>query len=356
MPGIDFDGLRRQFLREAEQFLDERRDDPGAARPSVFVGGKLTLDAEIRIDMPFAEWLAALRASGEKVRHRWSVARRGLGGFPAHAARTARAKGLPVVLGAALPRRWPRALQGFLDLPGVRPGPAPAYAGPMPHTLVLVFADGTHRLLIDPGPETPPAALLPPAGCDVVLVNPGGAAGRRPLLSFFRRLADREPRPVVGLVGRDDWAPEDWEALAGSGAHVFLNRRELEDSLGAGPGADPARLLARLRPWAGGCTVTLTLGADGALVLGGDGELVHVPAAQVEARRLCGAGDVFCTTALLALARNHPRGHAALLAAMEAARWVSGRPPATSLAELDDEVRRRPEMTARPVPFPAQAA
>jgi hypothetical protein len=92
------------------------------------------------------------------------------------------------------------------------------------------------------------------------------------------------------------------------------------------------------------------------MILNWTSQLTHVAGAAVPAKRLSGPGDTYCTTAALALALGHRCGHAALLAAMDAGRWVSGRPPAASLAELEEEVRRRPEMTERHLPIPAVAA
>src|SRR5262249_46150851 len=152
----------------------------------------------------------------------------GIGGFPAHAARDARAKGMAVTLGVALPRKRPRLLQEFLDRHDLRTDPAHALNRPMPRTLLMVFRDGARLLPVDGGPETPPAALVPPRDFDVLLINPGAAAQRRPLLAFLRRLAAERPHTAIGIVARDDWAAEDWHRLQGSGCHVFLNRSELE--------------------------------------------------------------------------------------------------------------------------------
>src|SRR5439155_11925526 len=102
-------------------------------------------------------------------------------------------------------------------------------------------------------------------------------------------------------------------------------------------------------------TVTVTFGEQGAILLDRGPFLIHVPAVNVEASRLTGAGDICASTAALAEALGKSAEDAALLAAVDAGRWVSGRAPASSLAELEDELRRRPEMSARFIPFPAVA-
>ena len=367
--------LGRDLIRDTDQFVNANLDNPDAAWPvrgpapnlspdnesklpglSGFAGGDLYLECEIHIGLTFAEWLAALQTGGEKFNQHWTPTRLGIGGFPAHAARTAHAKGRSVTLGVALPRKRPRLLQEFLDRHALRTDSTHTYGGPMPRTLRLVFADGTHRFLVDAGPETPAVALVAPQDCDVVLINPGAPARRRPLLSFLRRLAAQAPNTTIGIIARDDWEPQDWHLLQGSGCHVFLNRRELEGSLGVGPNTDPMHLLTRLRSLVSEYTVTTTLGAQGAMILNWTSHLTQVSAAGVTAKRLHGAGDTYSTTALLATALGHRFGHAALLAALDAARWVSGHAPTASLAELEEELRRRPEMTERHLPFPVEAA
>jgi sugar/nucleoside kinase (ribokinase family) len=173
---------------------------------------------------------------------------------------------------------------------------------------------------------------------------------------FLRRLTDEAEHTAVGIVAREDWTTHDWQLVQGSGWHVFLNQRELAAGLGAPGDAEAAHLLSRLRSLGDGFRVTATLGAVGAMLLGPGPHLTHVPAPAVTAARLGGDGDVYCTTMMQATALGRPPGVAAALAAMDAARWVSGRSPAATLAELEEEVRRRPEMTERIVPFPGRAA
>src|SRR5262245_57700858 len=234
--------LGEQFRRDVEQYINANLDNPDAAWPvsrpdpaphpagdgtpeandlSVFAGGNLYLEYEVHIELTLAEWLAAMQAGSEKVRHGWTFAHAGIGGFPAHAARNARAKGMAVTLGVALPRKRPRLLQEFLDRHNLRIDPAHAHDGQMPHKLTFVFHDGIHRLLVDGGPETPPAALVPPRDFDVILISPGAPARRRPLNSFLRRLAAERPHATIGIVARDDWAAQDWHLLQGSRCHVF---------------------------------------------------------------------------------------------------------------------------------------
>ncbi|NHC43790.1 ribokinase [Motilibacter aurantiacus] len=64
---------------------------------------------------------------------------------------------------------------------------------------------------------------------------------------------------------------------------------------------DEALAAARLLP---GLDVVVTLGGDGALVVGRDGSAQHVPAAAVDAVDTVGAGDAFCAGLADALARG----------------------------------------------------
>lgn len=82
---------------------------------------------------------------------------------------------------------------------------------------------------------------------------------------------------------------------------VVLNREVAREVLGPGVGGGTGELVRRL-PDLGrgaGAEIVLTLGADGAALLGGGGEPLHAPAPAVLPRDTTGAGDTF-TGAFLA--------------------------------------------------------
>jgi len=364
--------LGQKFLRDAEQFINVNLDTPEAAWPvsgpsplaagdtvceakglTVFIDGPLHVETEVHFAQPFTGWLAELLAGQEKVCHRGRVVRCGIGGFAANAARTAHAKGAAVTLGTLLPRNRPRLLEEFLET-GIRIRPGALSDGPLPHTFRLVFKDGITRYLGDAGPEREPAAFAAPRNCDVLLVGTGGPAWRRPLLSFLASFASKCPQSAIGIIGHGGWERQDWRLLQGSGCHVFLGGRELEAGFSA-PKADPIHLMTRLRTLACEYNVTATRGAEGAMILNGSTYLLQVSAAKVQPRRLSGARATYAATAMLGRALGHRCGHAARLAAMDAARWVAGQWPASSLAVLEQEAGRHPELVEYVFPFPGEA-
>ena len=67
---------------------------------------------------------------------------------------------------------------------------------------------------------------------DVMLINPGGRDSRRPLLEELHARAGTDRRKTtVGLVGRGDWASEDWDLANAVGIRTYLNEQELADSV-----------------------------------------------------------------------------------------------------------------------------
>ncbi len=120
--------------------------------------------------------------------------------------------------------------------------------------------------------------------------------------------APAEPLPVELLVDVDVLVPNRTELAVLAGVDEPEDIREV------------VAAIARL-PFTG--AVVVTLGGDGALLVGG-GEVVHVEAPRVEAVDTTGAGDTFCGALAESLARGLPIGDAARWAVAAGAFAVTG--------------------------------
>ncbi len=101
---------------------------------------------------------------------------------------------------------------------------------------------------------------------------------------------------------------------------VVVNRGEGEALTGA---TEPAAILAGLRAL-GAAAAIVTLGADGAAVLGpGDDAPAFVPAAPVEGVDASGAGDVFCGVVVGVLSAGRPLAEAVRIGAAAASLSVT---------------------------------
>jgi sugar/nucleoside kinase (ribokinase family) len=325
---------------------------------TVYVQGVFSLDRSVFIDDTLPDFLTAVRRHPGNLRLRWAFNGSEVGGFPAQAIRTARAKGARVTVGAIVPARLPREFDRFFAEQRVdsrylrRVG-----QGPVPQRLKLHFADGSHLLIVDSGSSTHDVPL-PEAHFDVLLIHPGGRDTRSPLLKQLHTYAETSRRKItVGLMGCGDWTGEDWELVRDTGIRVYLNRQELTQAV-----VDPAcrisdqtaeESLTFLRRTAGGSVVvTVTLGKQGSMVMNHVPFLTRVSAAQVPVRNLVGAGDSLMATATVSAACGASDGRSGLRGNMEAARHVAGQPPAGSLEELDREIAQHPEMVERQIALP----
>ena len=122
---------------------------------SVYVQGVFYLDRSVYIDATLMDFLAALALNPEKLPYRWAFNGCEVGGFPAQAIRTARAKGASVVVGSILPARVPPKFERFFEEQRVQTQYLHRIAsGPVPQTLKLHFADGQHLLIVYKGSGT----------------------------------------------------------------------------------------------------------------------------------------------------------------------------------------------------------
>jgi rfaE bifunctional protein nucleotidyltransferase chain/domain len=98
---------------------------------------------------------------------------------------------------------------------------------------------------------------------------------------------------------------------------------------GDGPAATAARARALAERW-GAVNVCVTLGADGALVVGGSGAPLAVPVERAERGDPCGAGDAFAAALAGALADGALPSEGVRRACAAAAAWVAGPHEATA--------------------------
>lgn len=313
-----------------------------ATAMTAYVQGALVLDVLYRVHTTLAEFLAAASRGNEKLRFRWEEQGRALGGMPAHAIRCLGPKVSRVFLGAALPDAAPPEVSEWIKNYDVDTQYVLRSREPLSQSLKLSFDDRQHLLLVDSAPSA--YDVVPPAKAfDVMLVNPGSGEARRKILRRLQAVRSMQrAHGRIGVIARGDWRAADLRLLRGTGVHLFLNKVEMNQIAEAWGGADhrPGSNLKRLGKMVGDpALVTVTFGADGSVSWANQSPLVHVAAPKVAAICLVGAGDSFAATTCLSAAAGAPLGRACLLGHLDAARVVSGRPPAGSLRELDDEVK-----------------
>lgn len=192
---------------------------------------------------------------------------------------------------------------------------------------IRLRAEGQSLLRLDrggpPGPVGPPpmelAGELARAGA-VLVADYGRGVTARPEL---RAQLEATRRPLV-------WDPHPRSGAPVPGATVATpNRAELVAFSGGGPLETTASVVARARQlrrrWRA-AALAVTLGAEGAVVVGGDGPPLWAPAPPVTAVDVCGAGDRFAAGCAVHLADGAVPSEAVVAAVGEAAAWVAGDP------------------------------
>lgn len=158
---------------------------------------------------------------------------------------------------------------------------------------------------------------------DVVVVSDygRGMSAYDPLRHELQRLAPR--RPIV-------WDPHPRGARAVSGARLLTPNANEAQRLGdARPDDRGLRSLAAhvehgralSRAWRA-AAVAVTLGADGAVLIQGDGPPLMVPTGEPAGGDACGAGDMFAVSAALALGKGALTSEAVTTAVESASAFV----------------------------------
>jgi rfaE bifunctional protein nucleotidyltransferase chain/domain/rfaE bifunctional protein kinase chain/domain len=165
------------------------------------------------------------------------------------------------------------------------------------------------------------------------------------LVSDYGRGVTDDPALRTALAGLPAEIPVVWDphprgAEPVDGVLVVTpNRAEAAGFAGAPDvHADRTAIVRRARALAErwrAVNVCVTLGADGALLVGGGGPPLAVPAARVERGDPCGAGDAFAVALAVALADGALPSEAVRRAAESAAAWVAG-PHDPSVPEAGD--------------------
>lgn len=201
--------------------------------------------------------------------------------------------------------------------------------GRLSRCIIVLEAHGARTILNEPL-QVPPGDLA--AWLDVV----GRAPGRHVL-----HLQGDEIGPLVPLLPRARaqglrlathtthlaraWrSPEKFAELCRLFELVIVNREVARDTTGATGGT--AELVRSLRPYAEdappGVLLVLTLGPDGAVLLGRGDEPVHVTATATRPVDTTGAGDTFTGCFIAAWANDLPPGEALRIAVTGASRSI----------------------------------
>jgi ribokinase len=177
------------------------------------------------------------------------------------------------------------------------------FEGPTMAGVILVEATGENRILVvrgalaDLGPQDADAFESWIADSGALLVS------LEVPLPVVVRACELAARHGVTTIVNPAPATQLPDSLLETADYLTPNRTEAALLTGL-PVASEAPLLARALRERTRATVVLTLGADGALLLDGDGQLVHLPAPTVPVVDTTGAGDAFNAAFATALLRG----------------------------------------------------
>ncbi|MGN6793701.1 MAG: PfkB family carbohydrate kinase [Streptosporangiaceae bacterium] len=282
---------------------------PAPARDSglVLVTGNLTIDDVV---LPTGETRMAT-----------------LGGNSVHAATAVVVGGATAALIARRGEDFPAGALASLTDAGVDLTGLVDIAGPTVRNWVVYEDDGSRHWLyrtppersaqVAPEPEDLPESAVRRAAVVHVAAMPLGHAER--IVARVRHLA---PDAVITLDTHEAWHADVAGrvlALARTVGMFAPSLDELSQLVGA---ASPADGLAALAAAGVGCAV-VKAGSAGAYLLEG-GRITHVPALEVEAVDVTGAGDAFCGGLAAGLARGLPARAAVGLGAAVAGSAITG--------------------------------
>jgi D-beta-D-heptose 7-phosphate kinase / D-beta-D-heptose 1-phosphate adenosyltransferase len=193
---------------------------------------------------------------------------------------------------------------------------------------IRVRADGQVVVRVDR--EGTPPAVRPPGDAAVAALRRADGV----LVSDYGRGVAASP-PLRALLEALDgplvWDPHPRGAAPVRGVHLVTpNAAEARGMAGAGDAAGQAE---RIRAATAARAVAVSLGAQGAVLAGDDGEIVRVPARAVAGGDTCGAGDRLAATATAALADGVPPAEALRAAVRAASALVASGGAAAALAD-----------------------
>jgi 1-phosphofructokinase len=252
------------------------------------------------------------------------------------------------------------ALVRLLTAEGVEAITVPI-AGRVRSNLTLAESDGTSTKINEPGPVLSPAELAAVADATLAAAGPGD------WVVCCGRLPPHAPADVyAGLGGRcagrgirfavDTSGPALLAAVTARPALVKPNREELAEAVGAP--IDSLRDVVEAAAWLrgrGAAAVLVSLGADGAVLVDGDGVAVGESAPVLEPRSTVGAGDALLA-GFLAAGEAGAAGAESLAEGMAwgaaAVRLPGSRMPGPGDIHRDDiHVHRRPDLGRSLVPL-----
>jgi 1-phosphofructokinase len=217
--------------------------------------------------------------------------------------------------------------------------------------LTLAEADGTSTKINEPGPALSAGELDAVADAALAAAGPGDwvvCCGRLPAdapADVYARLAGR--CTVAGTrIAVDTSGPALLAAVLAGPALVKPNREELAEAVGTP--IDSLRDVVQAAQWLrtkGAGAVLVSLGADGAVLVDGDGVAVGESAPVLEPRSTVGAGDALLA-GFLALGAVGPAALAEGMAwGAAAVRLPGSRMPGPADISRDDiRVHRRPDL------------
>lgn len=169
-------------------------------------------------------------------------------------------------------------------VPGAQSGVAPIFVEPSGENRILIVKGANESLL----PADVDAAGPDLEGCALILLQL-----EVPLETVYHTIAFAAERGVEVLLNPAPAVPELDVAKIAAATFVVPNQTELAILTGMPTATrDEAEAAARALVARGVRSVIVTLGADGALLVG-EGPAAHVPAVRVTPRDTTGAGDAF---------------------------------------------------------------
>ena len=327
-----------------------RRRKPSAAGPTlklkVLIVGDLTLELPIEVSATRAQLSALLRGKGDDRKLRWKMSKARVGGFVAHATRTAAGLGTEVSVCTVVPIPTPYRFEAFFEQHAIGKRFIAGLPGRCPVTVVFCCQDGTipirRRSLISAASLNWPRAAE--TDFDVILVDPCHLACREAIIrNLSCCLERRTERPLIGLRLGHQWTRADLAPTHDGRVWSFVRHSDARQLVGRlatcerdrGGCDDEDSFARRMREECGIAKLVLQLGPRGAVLMNGIPCPYHVHTCPMEPVNRVGSGDTMLTVTTLSSAAGADDNTSLRRGVAAATGHVAGLELPQSLEELD---------------------